>query len=181
MIAVARVARGLVSNAIEHVCGVSSSSRRSDRAVPERRPTANALTAEAPAPLDMEQVGILSGPISRFASELASEGPLMAPVQLPSPSEITVRLVDRSVLMQLDQARDDVSLFQNYFFAAFGTLLGVVVTMFRWTGTDLKLDQVSLASTSLLIIFLLSISFPWFRASRRARQLRAQIFPDSVP
>lgn len=125
-----------------------------------------------------DPIGLLSDPITRFSSELLRDG-IMAPVQLPGTQDLMVRLVDRSVLLRFEDARDDVAIHQGLFFIFLGGLLGLAAGAVGTAGnTGETIHPVEFAIGVVLVIVVASFGLLWRRSARRAEKLRVKIFAD---
>ncbi|MEJ0011274.1 MAG: hypothetical protein WDM94_01345 [Bauldia sp.] len=145
----------------------------------DRSPETEILGLQTDTP-ETESVGVLSGPVNRLAAELAGLEAPTAPIQLPSKEELTVRLVNISLLQRLDELRGDVTLLQTIFWTIAGGLLGLITTLFGSVQSTILFDKAAGALLVLLTIFLGLFGFLWRRASKRADEMTKKIFePDA--
>jgi hypothetical protein len=120
---------------------------------------------------DVGEDAVLSAPIARLSAELAGEGAFSAPVKLPDSDQLTVRLVNISLLQKLDELRDDIALFQGGFFLAAGAILGLTPSMLAPS-----VEQGIWVAAASFCLFLGVFGFLWRRARKRADVIRAKLF-----
>jgi hypothetical protein len=117
----------------------------------------------------------LRSSIHRLTAELTGEGGLSAPVKVPRPEALTVRLVNVALLEALDAVRADAALFQNAFYGTFGAAAGLAGNMVL--GSTSTAGWIALASsTTASGIF----AVLWLRASRLARHAKQQMLSEIV-
>jgi hypothetical protein len=121
------------------------------------------------------QLGIVIEPFTKFASQLAQDSLPTAPVKIPEPEELTVRLVNASQLQRLDELRSDGALLQTILFTMIGAVLGFVTNVFT---SNQAMDK----SSWIFLAFLLGGSVLFgvlaMRAGRRETELRRRLFDD---
>jgi len=97
----------------------------------------------------------------------------VAPVRMPPPDELEVRLVSEQTLERLFEAEKDASLHSNLLLLAIGTLLGFftnVVTSEQFEWSRPVVTYVGLLGAVVVAFALLTL-----RATRRVRQFREKI------
>lgn len=125
-----------------------------------------------------EEQSLLGESILGLTSELASSQPLTAPVELPNRGELTVKLVNRTVLQRLDELRGDISIYQGFFFTALGALISFGIATFPESDKGLVLDRTNLIASALALGFLVTFGWLWARAAKRAKVLYDQVFSN---
>jgi hypothetical protein len=117
----------------------------------------------------------IADPLIRYTQELAGNREPYAPVKLPSPNDMTVRLVDITQLQRLDELREDAALMQTIFWTTIGALVGVLTNIFT--------SNQNIDTKSWILILLLAggasiFGFLNLRASKRSEKLRRRILYD---
>jgi hypothetical protein len=125
------------------------------------------------------QTADLGGSIERIAAELAGEGAMSAPVHLPPRSKLALHLVDVRTLSRLDEAQSDASVFQSLFWAIFGGLLGVGTSSFASHAAMAAMDSTTAVLFAVLGMGSALMGFFWWRYSKRAKVLKAEILSES--
>lgn len=122
------------------------------------------------------QLGIIVEPFTKLTSQLAQTSLPTAPVKIPGPEELTVRLVNVSQLQRLDELRGDVALLQTILFTIVGTVLGFVTNVFT---SNQAMDR----SAWIFLVLLLGASVLFgvltARASQRTMKLQRRLFDDT--
>ncbi|PHN00914.1 hypothetical protein [Flavilitoribacter nigricans] len=124
------------------------------------------------------EVGLLNLSLDELSSEIIGEYRHSAPVKMPNREELTVRLVNISLLQRLDELRGDVTLMQTILWTIIGTILGFATSLF---GSEQSIDQIDKRSWwlfLLLIIFAGVFGYLTQRANKRAVKLRNKLFQD---
>lgn len=126
-----------------------------------------------------EQIGILNSSLTQLSSDIIGDFQHSAPVKIPNREDLTVRLVNISMLARLDELRGDATLMQNFFWTVMGTLLGLITSLFS---SDTAIDQIDKHSWILVVLIVIVagvFGFLMVRSSRRADKLRSKLFQDS--
>lgn len=122
------------------------------------------------------QVGVLDLSLEQLSSEIIGEYQHSAPVKMPNREELTVRLVNISLLQRLDELRGDVTLLQTILWTIIGILLGFVTSLWGSDQAISQIDKHSWGMLTLLCAFTGVFGYLTKRASNRAENLRAKLF-----
>ena len=124
-----------------------------------------------------DDLPIVPDSLVELSTRLAGGYQTSAPVKMPAPDELTVRLVNISLLQRLDELRGDAALLQSFLCCAVGGLLGFLTNVFT---SNQSLDKNAWIFLTLLLGFAAVFGFLTMRASRRAETLRQKVFDEAI-
>lgn len=118
---------------------------------------------------------VLPDSLVRLTTELSGGYEPYAPVRMPNREELTVRLVNISMLQRLDELRSDISLYQNFLWAAIGGIIGFATNVLT---SNQPVDAKAALFLALLCVFAAVFTILVVRGSKRAEAVRQRIYDD---
>lgn len=106
----------------------------------------------------------------------AEHNELTAPISFPRREDMTVQLIDSSLLDRLEEYRSDETVAFLFVGAWLGAILGVLVNWY--TAAEFVVTRESQVLLAILFILLGGSAFVAFRLRRRAAMVKRRLFPN---
>ena len=121
----------------------------------------------------------LTDSVNRTVDVLSGRIPTTATVRSPRPEFLEVELVPLALVQRVEELHSDTSIFQGFFWAFLGGLLGLFVSVVL-NGTNVSsIDKATWVAIVCLVSSAIVFWTLWQRASKRAALRRAQFYDET--